>query len=231
MGFMSMVFLLILILVLVIVIRYIFEYNIKKLKQIAGSEELDEIVKKCPTNVEVARVILSRLENETVTISECVDSKTSLYIVATNKILIGKLGDSYARIQVVAHECLHSVQDKKILWFNFIFSNIYYIYFFLVTIFVIVNRLSNMEIYLAVLILFGMTNVLIKNYLETDVMIKARYLSKEYLEETSFLTKEEIGKLICKYDQINGIGIKMTNASSFFNCMIHIVIFITGCMV
>ena len=37
----------------------------------------------------------------------------SLYIVATNTILISNIKDTFTRVQTIAHECLHSIQNKK----------------------------------------------------------------------------------------------------------------------
>ena len=43
------------------------------------------------------------------------DNEASLYIAVTNKILIANISNTYTRIQTIAHECLHSIQNKKII--------------------------------------------------------------------------------------------------------------------
>ena len=90
---------------------------------------MQKITDKFPQNIDIAKEMLEMLNNKNVNIEEATDTKTSLYIVATNKILIANLKDNYGRIQTIAHECIHSVQDKTLLMFNFIFSNFYIFYF------------------------------------------------------------------------------------------------------
>lgn len=112
-------------------IAIIFDAKIKKIKEIALEEEkkFNKITDKYPSNIEICKYILKKLNNSTVEIEEDKNAKTSLYIAITNKIIIADVKQSYTRIQTIAHECLHSIQKRKILLFNFIFSNIYILYF------------------------------------------------------------------------------------------------------
>lgn len=109
----------------IIVIYSIMNMKIKELKAIALNKELNEIAKKLPTNKEICEQILKKLGNNTTKIEENENSEATLYIAIQDKITIGNTHESFTRIQTVAHECLHSIQDKKMLIFNFIFSNIY----------------------------------------------------------------------------------------------------------
>lgn len=152
-----------------------------------------------------------------------------MYIAITNKIMIANIKESYTRIQTIAHECLHSIQDRKLLIFNFIFSNIYLIYFVIINILAILKLLPNKIMFLSILIFFGMTYFLIRAYLENDAMIKAPYLAKEYMEEEKISTKEEIEEIISEYEKINKVGIKSTNYWLFFNICIKIIIFCIIC--
>ena len=45
----------------------------------------------------------------------------------------------------------------------------------------------------------------------TIEMIKAKFLAKEYMEDVKISKKEEIDKIIARYDELNDIGIKFTN--------------------
>lgn len=227
--FMEYVYVVIVVCVLVAIIWSIFGYNVNKLKQIAVDVTLDEIIAKYPNNTAVGRTILEKLGNSKVVIEEMEDTKSSIYMVAINKIIIGNLGDSYARIQVVAHECLHSIQSKKVLWFNFIFSNMYNVYFGIITILACCNKLVDEKIFFVILVVFASVQILVKNYLETDAMIKARYVSKDYLKDVGVATEDEVQKVIDKYDIINDIGIKLVNIKPFLNCMMHIVVFSLVC--
>ena len=75
--------------------------------------------------------MLKMLDNKNVKIEEAKDTGTSLYIAVTNKISIADMKNNYARIQTIAHECIHSCQDRRLLLFNFIFLlNFYKIHLF-----------------------------------------------------------------------------------------------------
>ena len=115
--------------VTIVVLKYVFDYNTKILKHIGENDELDELAKKYPSNTEMCKEYLKMLNNEKVKIEENNEAKSSLYIAITNKIIIANIQKSYTRIQTIAHECLHSIQNRKLLLFNFIFSNIYLLYF------------------------------------------------------------------------------------------------------
>ena len=166
----------------------------KKLKEMTNIKELDKISDKYPSNIKICKEYLKKLKNEEVKIEENEGSDATVYIAITNKISIGNLRNSYTRIQTIAHECLHSIQNRKILLFNFIFSNIYLIYFFAVLIIAIFGKLPNQMACIAALAILGIVYLIVRMYLENDAMIKARYLAKEYMEEKEISTKEEIEK-------------------------------------
>ena len=113
----------------------------KKIKVLATNEELEKIAQKYPDNITICKKYLKILNNEKVEIEENKDSESSLYIAVTNKISIGNVSKTYTRIQTIAHECLHSVQDRRILLFNFMFSNIYLLYYLIICILAILNLL------------------------------------------------------------------------------------------
>ena len=92
--------------------------DVQKIKEIGYDKELNKIGNKFPTNIEICKNILEKLNNKDVKIEEDKDSKTSLYIAISNKIIIADIQDTFTRIQTIAHECLHSVQNRKILLFN-----------------------------------------------------------------------------------------------------------------
>ena len=169
--------------ILIFVLFAIFGVNMKKLKEMTNIKELDKISDKYPSNIKICKEYLKKLKNEKVKIEENEESDTTVYIAITNKISIGNLRNSYTRIQTIAHECLHSIQNRKILLFNFIFSNIYLIYFFAVLIIAIFGKLPNQMACITTLAILGIVYLIVRMYLENDAMIKARYLAKEYMEE------------------------------------------------
>ena len=223
-----MEFLILLIIVIIgyLVLRFMFDVNIKKIKQIGENKELDELTEKYPENVEICKYYLKKLNNENVKIEEDKNSNATLYLVMSNKIFIANLKNSYTRIQTIAHECLHSIQSKKLLWFNFIFSNIYLVYFFIICILAVFKVLPYKMMFLSILIILGFIFYSVRTYLENDAMIKARFLAKDYMQQEGISSQEEIDKIIGKYDELNDAGIKYTNFQLLSSVLLKIIIFI-----
>lgn len=212
-------------------LAYIFELNIKKLKQIAENKELNELTNSFPENIEICKTILNSMKNTKVKIKEEKESKTSLYVVINDTITIANIRDSFTRIQTIAHECIHSIQSKKMLWFNFIYSNIYIIYFVLISILTIFHIIKIPMLFLCILIIMGMIHYMVRSMLETDAMTKARYVAKEYLEENNVCSKEIIEKIVTEYDNLNNIGIKLVNYDILCRNIIKVVIYCIICVI
>ena len=221
---MEFIVLLIIVVIIYFILRFIFDFNMKKIKEIGEDKELDKLTQKYPENIEICKAYLKKLKNENVKIEEDKNSNATLYLVMSNKIFIANLKDSYTRIQTIAHECLHSIQNKKLLWFNFIFSNIYLIYFFIICILAVFKVLPYKMLFLSILIIFGFVFYAVRTYLENDAMIKARFLAKEYMQEKKISSQEEIDKIVKKYDELNDIGIKCINFQLLSNVILKIVI-------
>ncbi len=207
------------------ILKIIFGYSKKQIKQLAENKELDEIAEKYPENIEICKEYLKMLNNENVEIEEDKQAVNSLYIAVSNKILIANVRKSYTRIQTIAHECLHSIQDRKMLMFNFIYSNIYILYFIVILILAILKLLPYKMMFLAILIISGFIYYFVRSYLENDAMIKARFLAKEYMENKKISTKEEINAMVNTFDKLNNIGIKSTNYLLFMNVILEILAF------
>ena len=140
---MDLIIIIVISVILAITLAIVFEINLKKIKEIGMDEKLNKMSEKYPSNTEICREILKKLKNENVKIEEDKEATTTLYLALTNKIFIADTKNSYTRIQTMAHECLHSIQQRKILIFNFVFSNIYLLYFAIVTILTILGKLNN----------------------------------------------------------------------------------------
>jgi hypothetical protein len=210
---------------------YIFGYNMKLLKHIADDKELDELSKNYPSNIEMCKTYLKKLNNESVTIEENKESEASLYIAISNKISIANISKTYTRIQTIAHECLHSIQDRKLLMFNFLFSNLYLLYFAIICILAIFKVLPYKMMFLSIFLILSLVYYVVRTYLENDAMIKARYLAKEYMEEIKISTKEETERLVAGFDKINKVGIKCINYNFFLNIMIKTAVFAIICAI
>ena len=221
---MEFIVLLIIVIVVYLILRFIFDFNVKKIKELGEDKELDKLTQKYPENVEICKWYLKKLKNENVKIEEDKNSNATLYLVMSNKIFIANLKESYTRIQTIAHECLHSIQSKKLLWFNFIFSNIYLVYFGVICILALLKLLPMKMTFLSIFIVFSLVYYAVRTYLENDAMIKARFLAKEYMQEKAISTREEIDKIVNKYDELNDIGIRCTNFQFLSNILVKIII-------
>jgi len=209
----------------IIIVNSMMKINIKELEKIAQNKELNEITKKYPVNTEICKSILKKLDNKTTKIEEDTNSDATLYIAIQDKILIGNTRESFTRIQTMAHECLHSIQDRKMLIFNFVYSNIYLLYFLIICVLVILRKLSDVVIFSNVLLILSFVYYVIRVFLENDAMIKAEYIAKEYMEEQKISSIEEIEKVCNGFKQLNNGCIKGTNCSLFAKIMIKVVIF------
>ena len=115
--------------------------DFKKLRGIVEDEKLTETIKKFPSNTEICKQTLKKLNKEDVKVEEDNSSKTSVYLVFKNKIVMGR-ANVITRIQTVIHECIHSTQDKRLLKFNVIFANINNLYLLIISILSLFNKIS-----------------------------------------------------------------------------------------
>ena len=210
---------------IVVVLYAIISKSKRKIKILIKDEELDKLVNKMPENVNIAKTILKKLGNNKTSIEEVENTKTSLYIAITDKITIGNIKDTFIRIQTIAHECIHSIQNRKLLLFNFIYSNIYLIYYIAIIILTITGIIHNYMLHIVIYTLLSFVYYLVRSILEIDAMERAKYVAKEYLEENNLCTKEECDKIINKYQEINEVGIPASNYAIFVETLVKIIIY------
>lgn len=201
--------------------------DIKKIKEIGYDKELNEITNKLPTNKEICEKILEKLNNKDVKIetNDDKDSNLSCYMVLTNHIIIANIKDTFTRIQTIAHECIHSTQNKRTLMCNFVFSNIYLIYFALIIILTIFKIIQYPMIALIGMILLGLIYYMVRSYLETDAMTKAPYLANEYIREVGVLSENETEKIMKNYKILNDIGIPMINFQLIMSVILKVALY------
>ena len=209
----------------IITIFFMMKTNVKELEQIALDKELNTISEKFPDNIEISKAILEKLKNKTTKIEEDKESEATLYIAIQDKISIGNTHKSFTRIQTMAHECLHSIQDRKMLIFNFIYSNIYLLYFVIICILIILKRLDNIIMYSNIFLILSFIYYVVRVFLENDAMIKAQYIAREYMQEQDAVTEEEVNKIFEGFQNLNKGLIKGTNCNLFTGIMIKLVIF------
>lgn len=205
----------------------------KKIKDIGYCKELNDITNKFPDNTAVCKRILKQLQNEEVKIKTSDDEKNKLtyYMVATNSIIIANINDTFTRIQTIAHECIHSIQNKKMLLFNFIFSNIYIIYFIVISVLTILKVIKHQSLQLFILAMLSFIYYIVRSYLETDAMTKAPYVAKQYMEESKMVDDKQIEKVMENYEELNKLGIPMTNFQLAVSVIIKIMIYCIICII
>ena len=209
----------------IIIVNAMMKINVKEVEKIALDSELNEITKNYPKNIEICKTILKKLGNETTKIEEDTNSEATLYIAISNKISIGNTHESFTRIQTMAHECLHSIQDKKMLMFNFVYTNIYLIYFLIICTLVVLKKLQNEMLFSNIFLILSFIHYVIRIYLENDAMMRAEYLAKEYMKEQNISSDVEIHKVSDGFKKLNDKCIKGTNCNLFVKVMIKVVIF------
>ena len=217
---------LILLVITIILFKFIFKINIKQIKKQTENQELSEITKRFPEDIEIAKEMLKELNNENVKIEQAKDTGTSLYIAVTNKIIIADMKNNYSRIQTIAHECLHSIQDRNLHIFNFVISNINLLYFVVMTILTVCKVINNIEVPLFIFMILGIIQFSVRSFLEIDAMTKSKYLAKEYIENKKKCSKEEENKLLEEYDKINKIGIPFVIDNLLNSILIKIIIYV-----
>lgn len=203
--------------------------DIKKVKELGYDEKTNKMLKDFSDNSTICKDILEMLNNKDVKIEEVQDEKstTSLYMVMQNKILIGNVNDSFTKIQTIAHECIHSVQNKTLLKFNFIISNINIICFAIVCILALFNVVNKevSNVLLIALILMQFIFFTVRSFLEIDAMTRAESLTKEYIDKTKLLSKKDAETIENKYKEINKIGIKLYTFTLACQAMIKPIIY------
>jgi len=214
----------------IIILKFAFgvkQKDMKKIKEIGYDKTLNEITNLLPENKKVCEEILNKLGNKDVKIEEGQDenNKTSFYSVMSNSIIIANIKDTFTRIQTIAHECLHSVQNRKMLLFNFIFSNIYLLYFVVICALTIFKVISEPIYQVVILLILGIIYYAVRSYLETDAMTRAPYLAKEYMQASDKLSNEDIQKVMQNYEILNKIGIPMTNFSLMVSVLVKVIIY------
>ena len=220
-----------LLVITIILFWILLKINLKKAKEFNSDEELEKVTDKFPENIEIATEMLEMLENKGVKIEESKNTGTSLYIAVTNKISIADMKNNYARLQTIAHECLHSCQDRTLLLFNFIFSNINIVYFIIISILTICKIVQNQILQVAILMLLMFIQFVVRSYLEIDAMTRSRFFAKEYMEKKNLASKEEQERLLKKYKEINKFGIPFTIFNLIFNGLVRIIIYCIICII
>lgn len=226
--FVYMELLIILIIIITqIILKIVLKTNKKEIMKIAENESLNARTQELPNNVVICKEILKKLNNEKVKVEE--EEKTNcFYFIATDKIILNKDKKFFTRIQTIAHECVHSIQNKNVLWFNYIFTNLLNLFWLVITILTVVGVIKNYILFVSIMLILAMVFYVIRSYLEIEAMTKAKYIAKEYLEEHNV---KETKKITEEYEKINNIGIKYTCYKLISSKLYLIILYIIICLI
>lgn len=227
----------IILLVITVLLAKIFKFDLKKIKRIAEKENDDvEILKeleKLPCDIEICKEILEELNNKEVEVVENKEYNASLYTVYNNRITIGNIKNERYTVQTIAHECIHSVQDKRKAIFNFIISNIYMLYYYFMIIGTIISKVFDLQniifkntiIHVVILLILALCQYTIRSMLETEAILESKHLAEKYFQKKGIKT-EIIGKIIKEYNETNQMGINLINYMLVAKSLLKIVIYI-----
>lgn len=210
-----------------ITLKIVLKTNKKEIMKIVENERLNDRTQELPDNVVICKEILKKLNNEKVKVEE--EGKTNcFYFIATDKIILNKDKKFFTRIQTIAHECVHSIQNKNVLWFNYIFTNLLNLFWLVITILTVVGVIKNYILFVSIMLILAMVFYVIRSYLEIEAMTKAKYIAKEYLEEHNVKETKEITE---EYEKINNIGIKYTCYKLISSKLYLIILYIIICLI
>ena len=210
-----------------ITLKIVLKTNKKEIMKIVENERLNDRTQELPDNVVICKEILKKLNTEKVKVEE--EEKTNcFYFIATDKIILNKDKKIFTRIQTIAHECVHSIQNKNVLWFNYIFTNLLNLFWLVITILTVVGVIKNYILFVSIMLILAMVFYVIRSYLEIEAMTKAKYIAKEYLEEHNVKETKEITE---EYEKINNIGIKYTCYKLISSKLYLIILYIIICLI
>ncbi len=227
----------IILLIIIISLAKVFKFDLKKMKVVAEKQCDDktilEEIEKLPPDTEICKEILKELNNEQVEVIENKEYNSSLYTVYNNKITIGNIKNKIYTVQTIAHECIHSIQDKRKLIFNFVISNIYILYYYSIVIGTIICRIFNIKnsvientmLNIVLLLILALCQYAIRSTLETEAILESKHLAKTYFQKQG-IKKEIIEKIIKEYSKTNVMGLNGINYMLIVKSLIKVLIYI-----
>lgn len=190
-------FLLVILFAVITVLIIILNRYMKEARELSSNMELDEYSKVFPGNLEICKE-MQKIVDSKCDIKLDDSTKSSAYIFLNNQIILSNNEDSkknYSRVLFIAHECIHSIQPKKVLLLNFILFNLMNLYNILTLIILLLLDIKSYEI-IAIAMLISFAQVYVKISLEVDAVYRSLILSEEYLKD------KNCDKLIERYKYI-----------------------------
>lgn len=218
-----------------ILLKIFLNVDFKKLKKlnIESNGNLSDITDKISkiNQENMCKDILKELDCKDVKVNVAPEYNSCLYTIFNNTITIGKFKEEYMKPQTIAHECIHASQNKITLWANFIFTNIYLLFWIVISVLALLNKLPNTSVFIIAFIFASLIQYIIRYSLENEAMLKAKFIAKEYIEENKTLNKEEEQLLLNEYDRVNKLGIPFMNYYQISMNIIKIMILAFICLI
>lgn len=150
-------------------------------------ECISPILEKLGDNESITKDVLQYISNYNTKVQKNKDKneKISYYNVNNDKIIIKDTQDlkDCSRLIQICHECVHSIQSKKILKMNYIFSNINILYFLLTFLYFFYNNSYGTRMILLIIQLFiFIVTFVLKIIVESDATYRATIVARDYLQ-------------------------------------------------
>lgn len=188
-----------LLIVLLVIIIFLVLTNRKiliEMKQLATDNLLNEQTKNLPDNEEICKSI-QRMVGSDCKIKLDNDAKSSAYIFFQNKIILSNIKsnkEDYSRVLFIAHECVHSIQNKQTHLINFILANVKNLYDIILLVFLVIGR-GSLEM-IAISFLISFLSFYCRMILETDAVYRSVIFARKYLENMN------LNNIADKYEEI-----------------------------
>lgn len=147
------------------------------------NNDIRKIMDELPSNEEITKEILEKLNNKTTKLKCEEEIKGSYYVFLNDTIYLSnnRASKDYARLTLIAHECIHSIQSKLGQVVNFLLSNLEMILFIIVAILKILKKtIPFLENLYWVIVT---ASILIRMALELHASIRSISLTKEYMSK------------------------------------------------
>ena len=171
--------------------------------EVIYDDNVSPVVEKLGDNETITNIVLQRINNYTTKVEKNKDKnqKISFYNVNNDKIVIKDTTDlkDCSRLIQICHECVHSIQDKRILKLHFIFSNINILYFLGTFLYFFYDKRESIRLTLLLIQIFiFIVTFVLKVITESDATYRATIVASDFLKDR--LDKEALNSFIKKVE-------------------------------
>lgn len=177
-------------LLMICITLFVFLFNLYVRQNMKISEKDLIQIKVEEDNLSVCKEMLRLLKNNHTKVEYNKDEKSNLsyYNHSKDVIILKKDNKSSSRITQIAHECIHTIQDKTYLKANRFFSNFQIIYF-IITLISMFHVEINELLLISIQLIMLLGTLFVKVVIEGDASYRSVKLAEEYLKNK--INKEE----------------------------------------